>query len=203
MNFKTILYFLICISFTFCKNETSNSKEITLHPNSAKLDEYFTALTSMKEFNGCVLVQLNGEEIFKKAFNLTEQKDSSLYVTTESQFDVRSISKLMAKASIIQLEQEGKIKQTDLLNKFIPDFPNGEKITIKHLMNHQSGLPREFVDLQQNEFDLTIEQVIDLAKKQKLEFQPGTETRYSNVGFQVLYYIIGQITNTSFSQNIK
>ena len=204
MNFKVILFLSICISFTFCKNETSNSKETTLPPNSntAKLDEYFTALTSLKEFNGCVLVQQNGEEIFKKAFNLTEQKDSSLYVTTASQFDVRSISKLMAKASIIQLEQEGKIKRTDFLNKYIPDFPNGEKITIEHLMYNQSGLPREYVDLQQNEFDLSNEQVMDLAKKQKLEFEPGTYSRYSNVGFQVLYYVIGQIANTSFSQNL-
>ena len=205
MNFKTILFLSICISFTFCKNEISNSKEITPPPNptSIKLDEYFTALTHLKEFNGCVLVQQNGEEIFKKAFNLTEQKDSSLYVTTASQFDVRSISKLMAKACILQLEQKGKINRTDYLNKYIPDFPNGEKITIEHLMDNQSGLPREYVDLQQNEFDLSNEQVIDLAKKQKLEFEPGTDTRYSNVGFQVLYYVIGQIANTSFSQNLS
>ncbi len=204
MNFKVILFLSICISFTFCKNEASKTPTTTLpsNPNTAKLDEYFTALTRLKEFNGCVIVQQNGEEVFKKAFNLTEQKDSSLYVTTASQFDVRSISKLMAKASILQLEQEGKIKRTDYLNKYIPDFPNGEKITIEHLMYNQSGLPREYVDLQQNEFDLSNEQVIDLAKKQTLEFEPGTDTRYSNVGFQVLYYVIGQIANTSFSQNL-
>lgn len=204
MNLKTFLFLSICISFTFCKNETTKTtkKDLPSNSNSTKLEEYFTALTNLNEFNGCVLVQQDGEEIFKKAFNLTEQKDSSLYVTTASQFDIRSISKLMAKASIIQLEQEGKIKRTDYLNKYIPDFPNGEKITIEHLMYNQSGLPREYVDFELNEFELSNEQIIDLAKKQKLEFEPGTDTRYSNVGFQVLYYVIGQIANTSFSQNL-
>ncbi|MFK7774625.1 MAG: serine hydrolase domain-containing protein [Saprospiraceae bacterium] len=204
MNFKIILLLGICISFTYCKNEIANSTETPLPPNSNtdRINEYITALTSLKEFNGCVLVHQDGKEIFKKAFNLTDQKDSSLYVTTISQFDVRSISKLMAKASILQLEQEGKIKRTDYLNKYIPDFPNGKKITIQHLMSNQSGLPREYVDFKQNEFDLSNEQIIDLAKKQKLEFEPGTDTRYSNVGFQVLYFVIGQISKTSFSQNL-
>jgi hypothetical protein len=65
-------------------------------------------------------------------------------------------------------------------------------------MDHQSGLPREFTDSNRLLVELRPEQILLLAEQEALEFEPGTDTRYSNVGYQVLYYLIGRVTESSF-----
>ncbi|MHC2991619.1 hypothetical protein OB13_08485, partial [Pontibacter sp. HJ8] len=105
--------------------------------------------------------------------------------------------------SLIKLENEGKLKRTDLLEKYIPGFPNGDKITIQHLMDNRSGLPRELGESAKHPIELSADEVVDLAAKEALEFPPGTKEQYSNVGFQLLYYIIGQLHDSSFSDFLE
>ena len=210
---KTIfIYFLVFTFFLFACQTPSKSSSVTkksvfkIDSLSFKADEYMQAFTRLGQFNGVVLLEKDGKEILKKAYNLSEKPTDSLpslWVNTEYQFDLRSVAKLFAKASIIKLERDGKIKRTDFLNKYITDFPNGNKITIEHLMHNRSGLPREFTTNNDNCFDLGSEEIIELAKKEKLEFEPNTDERYSNVGFQLLYYIISKISQKSYHNYLK
>ena len=165
-------------------------------------NEYMTKLTELEQFNGVVLLKKKDQIILKKAYNMRDEKNSKLYVYDDSQFDIRSISKLFAKVSVVDLEQKGLLNKNDLIEKYLPDFPNGNQITIEHLMNNKSGLPRELSNVE-NTLELMPEQVIQLASKESLEFEPGADQRYSNVGFQLLYYIIGQVTEGSFADYLK
>ncbi|PIY07892.1 MAG: hypothetical protein COZ18_15095 [Flexibacter sp. CG_4_10_14_3_um_filter_32_15] len=206
--FKKVSLFLIFFILCSCQKTqySSTYKNTKTSSFSKNADEYMTALTNLGQFNGVVLLEKNGKQILKKAYNLsTKPTDSlsSLWVTPQSQFDLRSIAKLFAKASIIKLESEGKLKQSDFLNKYISDFPNGNKITLEHLMHNRSGLPRELTTNNDNCFDLGSEEIIELAKKEKLEFEPNTDERYSNVGFQILYYIISKISQKSYHNYLK
>lgn len=167
-----------------------------------KLDKYFTALTQLNQFNGAVLVQDYKSKPFAKSYTIDSDPSSTAYVSYESQFDIHSVSKLIAKAIIIKLEQEGKIKRTDFVDQYIPDFPKGDQISIQHLMDNASGLPREPSLTGVTKNQLTTDQIIAWAKKETLEFEPGTSTRYSNVGYELLYYIIGQLNKTSFSDYV-
>jgi len=168
---------------------------------ATNLDDYFSALTDLKKFNGVVLVHKEGQEIFKKTYNLQDDPKSKFWVTSEHQFDLRSISKLMAKAIFIKLEKEGKINRNDVIEKYVSGFPSGDKMTIQHLLDNASGFAREFIDEENmNLIEMPTEEVIALIKTQPLEFEPGTDTRYSNLGYQILYHIIGEIHNKSFAQ---
>ncbi|WP_075342881.1 serine hydrolase domain-containing protein [Tenacibaculum agarivorans] len=164
---------------------------------------YLTELTRLNKFNGVVLLKKKGKVVLKKSFNMTTDTNAKIYVTNDSQFDIRSISKLFAKASIIVLERKGKLKKEDNLIKYVPSFPNGHKITIEHLMSNTSGLPREFSQTNKANILLTSDDVIYYASKEKLEFEPGKQELYSNVGFQLLYYIIEQVTHKSYASFIK
>ena len=197
---KYLFLFLSLIFFFSCQennyNNTSTSKEADL------VDEYFTALTDLKKFNGAVLIYKDGKPILKKAYNMNGEIPPTLKVSTASQFDIHSISKIMAKAIILELEQKGKINRTDSLGKYISGFPYGRQITIEDLLTNKSGFPRELTSVKEY-IELSPEEFIHLAKKEKLEFKPGTDNRYSNVGFQIVYFIIATITEKPFAQYLK
>lgn len=166
---------------------------------SKKLQEYFEALKNLKKFNGVVLIQKDGEYIHFDSYNMQEE-DSSLKVSQSSQFDIHSISKLMAKTVFVDLEMERILSQDDKISKYIKDFPNGDKITIKHLLDNQSGLPRNLSNEPPNLIDKSPEELIELIKREKLLFEPETETMYSNIGYQVLYFILSEAVNVPFVQ---
>ena len=109
-----------------------------MHADSAKqensvannLDLYFTALKETGKFNGIVLAAQDGKPIFHKAFNLSSDKNSSTYVEPSSQFEIHSVSKLLAHYMIVKFEIEGKISRQQKLETFFPDFPRGDEIMI-------------------------------------------------------------------------
>lgn len=195
------LLFVMLISLISCKQ---NSKETTQNKPSSdknltkKLDEYFTALSNLEKFNGVIYVTKNNQVLINKAYNLN--KTSTTYVSTNSQFDIHSVSKLMACYLIEKFEIEGKLKKSQTLNIFIPDFPKGNKITIEMLLQHKSGLPRYLKGVKENRIQLSLSEIIDYAKKQEFLFEPGADTQYSNIGYNLVYYIIGQVSGKSFAQ---
>jgi CubicO group peptidase (beta-lactamase class C family) len=178
-------------------------QEIFLSENktAVKIDEYFNELAKQEKFNGNVLVALNDKVILKKNYNLPANV-SGLKTSIDKQFMIASVAKLFVKFAFLKLEEQGKIKLDDKLNKFVPDFPNGDKITVRHLINHASGLPRELTD-RQNLNDVTLEKIVELARKEKLQFEPGSDTLYSNIGYQMLLYILSKTAPNGYENFIR
>lgn len=168
-----------------------------------KLDEYFEALTNIEKFNGAVLIKQNGQIVFNNAYNIHEDLKHDMNVNTEMQFDIHSISKLMAKACVVNLERGELISRNDKIQKYLPDFPRGDEITIQHLMDNASGLPRELSLEIEDLINVEPKDFVQLIKAEKLLFEPGSDQLYSNLGYQVLYYIISTITEKPFVQYVN
>ncbi len=202
--FKVTLPFLLIFIFA-CKLE--QNQPFTELNNATKfsdhLDEYFSELTKLEKFNGVVLVTKAGNTIHFEEYNIQNNPTSSLKVNIDSQFDIHSISKLMAKAAIVDLEIDGILSSHDKISKFLTDFPNGEKISLQHLMDNQSGFPRRFSNRDLNLVDLKPEELVALISKEELMFEPGSETLYSNLGYQLLYYILSKATGKPFVQYLS
>lgn len=181
--------------------QTDRSKEINKkveHPSSRYLDEYFSAHTELNDFNGCVLVRKGDTLLLRKAYNMYLDTAHSMRVNSYSQFDIHSVSKLMAQAIIIDLEAAGKMNRSDLLSEYLPDFPNGDRITVQHLLDNASGIPRELQNIEAPEEGWNADSLIKAIAQQELEFDPGTDKRYSNLGYQLVYYIVAQVTGKPF-----
>ena len=106
------LYFIITICFCISCNQVLTKKiDISVRNDSIayKADLYLKKLTDLKKFNGVVLLKKGNEVLLERAYNLTSDSLSSLYVTKSSQFDLRSVAKLFAKISLVKLVEEGKI----------------------------------------------------------------------------------------------
>ena len=90
------------------------------------------------------------------------------------------------------LEERGLLNVADPLTKYIPDYPNGDKITSHHLLTHTSGIPNvnEFPDYERkSRFPNTLDQIIAMFKNKTLEQEPGGGYCYSNSNYNLLAYI--------------
>jgi Tfp pilus assembly protein PilP len=184
--------------------EQVEKEEVVISPQMERVrdsvDTYFTKLTELQKFNGVLLVYKNDTLLLKKAYNLNESPESSSYVAPDYQFDIHSVSKLMAHYLLARLELEGKLSKNQTLDAFVEGFPQGDAITLNMLLEHTSGLPRELVGFEGQEYQLEPEDIVELAKQQALLFGPGTDAQYSNVGYELVCYIISQTYGKPFAQ---
>lgn len=183
-----ILAFLFILFFSTQPHVSAQTIYRAENKIAVKINEYFTALAEQEKFNGNVLVALGDKIVLRKTYNLPA-KVAGLKTSLDRQLMIASVAKLFVKFAFLKLEEQGGISLDDKLNKFIPDFPNGERITVRHLVNHRSGLPRELAE-RENLADVTLEKLVELARREKLVFEPGAGELYSNVGYQMLLYIL-------------
>lgn len=172
------------------------------------LDQYFQKLTEADEFSGTVLIAKDGKPIYQKAFGLAS-KEYNTPNRTDTKFNLGSINKFFTSLAIVQLIQQGKLSIDDTLIKYLPDYPNrqaAEKITIRQLLNHSSGIGDFFGD----KFIATpkdrirkISDYFQFFAADPLLFEPGTSRRYSNGGYVVLGAVIEKLTGKNYYDYVR
>ncbi len=173
---------------------------------SKKVDEIF-AKWDRTDSPGCALSAMQGGKIiYKRAYGMANL-DHDVILTTDTPFHVASISKQFTAASIVLLEQDGKLSFDDDVHKYIPELPDfGAKITIRNLLHHTSGLRDQWDLLElagwRYSLDLiTNEDVMSVVVRQKaLNFAPGSEYSYSNTGFTLLGEIVKRVSGKSLRE---
>ena len=173
---------------------------------SKKVDEIFTKW-DRTDSPGCALsVMQGGKIIYKRAYGMADL-DHDVILTTDTPFHVASISKQFTAASIVLLEQDGKLSFDDDVHKYVPELPDfGAKITIRNLLHHTSGLRDQWdlLDLAGWRYSLdliTNEDVMSVVVRQKaLNFAPGAEYSYSNTGFTLLGEIVKRVSGKSLRE---
>ena len=197
MNFKTRkpLLLFIC-SFLLLTNLSAQTI-----PDSIvkKIDSLFTKWNTSTS-PGCTIgIVRNDSLIFAKGYGMANL-EYSIPNTPETIFHMASISKQFTGWSIMLLAQQGKLKLDDDIHKYLPWFPNlGKKITIRHLLNHTSGIRDQWqlLAISGTRLDdvITQEQIVKVLSKQKaLNFNPGEKYSYSNSGFTMLAEIVKSVT---------
>ncbi len=164
--------------------------------NAAKLDrieQIVLADMAEKKLPGAVvIVGRKGQIVYRKAFGNRSLVPTVEPMTVDTIFDVASLTKPVATAtSIMILVEEGKLRLSDTVGKFIPDIEDDalKRITIQQLLTHTSGLRPSF-DLSQKWEGR--DGMLAALKKEKLRNPAGTRFVYSDVGFMVLGEIISR-----------
>ncbi len=159
-------------------------------------------------FSGTVLIAKQGKPIFQKAVGLAN-KETKEPNRLDTKFNLGSINKTFTRIAINQLIEQGKLAWEDRLGKFLPDYPNQEakeKVTVKHLVEMQSGIGDFFGAKYQatpKSKIRTINDYLPLFASDKLAFEPGTKRAYSNGGYVVLGAIIEKVTNQSYYDYVR
>lgn len=166
-----------------------------------KFDSLFNSLYANDKFNGNVLVVDSGQIIYNKSFGLANIQENKP-LNSQTVFELASVSKQFTAMGIMILKKKGLITYSDSLRHFFPELPY-HNITVKHLIQHTSGLP-DYMELFQEHWDsskiaVNKDMIRLLAThKPKIQFPPGTKFEYSNTGYALLASIIEKQSGVSF-----
>jgi len=125
---------------------------------------------------------------------------------SDTRFHIASISKSFTAAAILMLQERGQLHMQDTLAKFIPDYPQGDKITLHHLLTHTSGIPNVNnlpTYSEKSLLCLNLTQIIPLFEDKPLEFQPGARFRYSNSNYNLLAFIIEKASGKDYGKFLE
>lgn len=128
------------------RNQPLKDKKLSEKEIVEELDNHLKKLSTADVFSGAVLLARGNNVLYEKAFG-EANKDFKALNNLNTKFNLGSMNKMFTSVSIAQLVEAGKLSFDDSLSKFMPDFPDkvsAEKIKIKHLLSHTSGLGNYF-----------------------------------------------------------
>lgn len=167
-----------------------------------KIDKFITPFATANQFSGVVLASENGKVIYEKAFGLANA-DYKIPNQLNTRIGIASITKYMTSVILSRLIESNKIALADKLNKYIPDFPNGDKITIEMLTRHRSGIPHRVMPPEAESLAYSSAEFVEKVKQAKLAFEPGTARLYSSAGFSVLARVLEIVSGKSYAQLLQ
>lgn len=172
---------------------------------AVRMDAYLVAAHRLDRFSGSVLVARGGRIVLRRGYG---QANYELGVpnTPETKFRLGSITKQFTAMAILRLEVQGRLKVTDPVSAFFPDYPGGDRITIHHLLTHTSGIPNltEFPDYAATmSRPTTVLETVSRFKDRPLDFPPGERFSYSNSGYILLGAIIEKVTGRSYEEHLR
>ena len=153
------------------------------------------------EFNGNVLVYKKDKKIYEKSFGYADGSKNQM-LNKQHKFNIGSIYKEFPAVAIMQLKEKKLIQVDDKINKYLPNLPKwSEKVSIKHLLQYSSGLPRiNFGAYFGKGLYITDAAIMkDIQKVEKLKFEPGRDYLYSNLNPILLTKIVESVTKQKFT----
>jgi CubicO group peptidase (beta-lactamase class C family) len=193
---------LACISLVSCQ-----ARQQPLPPDVAKQVDKVFEKWDRPDSPGCALgIYKDGQIAYKRGYGMANLNDD-VPITPATVFHVASMSKQFTAASILLLAQQGKLSLDDDVHKYIPELPDfGERITLRHLLHHSSGLRDQWSLLglagwRYSQDLITDDDVMSVLVRQRaLNFKPGEKYMYSNTGFTLLAIIVKRVSGMSLRE---
>lgn len=193
------MYIKILLS---CLLLSSTSLLFSQSVNSEQLDNYLEKLAEHNKFMGSVAIAYDGKIIYKKAVGYSdfEHQERADTLTT---YGIGSITKTFTATLIFKAIEENKLALETTLNTFFPGIKHAEKITIRQLLNHSSGIYSITDDptyLNWNTKKITEKKLVKKITKGGSNFEPGSTSEYSNSNYILLSLILEQVFQTTYTQ---
>ncbi|MCG7852130.1 MAG: beta-lactamase family protein [Methanosarcinaceae archaeon] len=196
---KQIMSFTILVLLINIATLSQNKTKVNTIELENQIDSLMMPLVIDKLTSGTILIAINDAIVVHKAYGMANIEDGILN-TIDTKFPIASITKMFTAISILQLYERGLLDLKDNLNKYIPDFPKGDKITIYNLLTHTSGIPSYNSVKEEN---ATFNELIGKIKELERKFEPGEDVDYSNSGMVLLTYIIEKVSELPYEEFVK
>lgn len=173
--------------------------------NTAKLDSLFEALKTHNKFMGSMALSVDGKMIYSNAIGKADfEPGKKLEVDTK--YRIGSISKMFTAVLVIKAVEAKRLSLDQTIDQYFPDIENAQKITIDNLLNHHSGIHNFTNDpeyLNYNTLPKTDEELLDIIKKGKSDFEPGSKGEYSNSNYVLLSFILEKVYKKHFTNIMR
>lgn len=202
LTIVVLLHFSGTSVHAFSENEISK----TLHS-----DEIQTIISEAMEGDkapGASITVTNGTEVLFEQYGFSNI-DAQTPVTEDTLFELGSTTKAFTALAMLILEDDGLISLEDKVSKYVPWFNvnyNGKnvEITIEQLIHHSSGLPEKTINrFPEGTSDDLLEKTARLAEGMTLDFYPGTDFEYANIGYDLLAYILETVTGKKYEDVVQ
>lgn len=170
---------------------------------AAAIKKLADQLAKSSRFSGSIFLAAEGKTLVDGAWGEADRKNKTAN-TADTAYDVGSIGKLFTQIAALQLSDNGKLGFDEPIAKYLPTYPDrevAEKVTVRQLLLHQSGIPDIFSHVTP---DTKIESITELKDflplfvHKPLDFEPGSAKRYSSSGYIVLGLIIEAISGENY-----
>jgi CubicO group peptidase (beta-lactamase class C family) len=169
----------------------------------AAIDTLMHRLAARGQFNGSVLVAEHGKVIFEGGFGNADA-GQGIPFTPATPCYLASLTKQFTAMAIMILAEQHKLAYGDSLPNYLPALPHyARNVTIRHLLNHTSGIP-DYARLGLEHPGLTNREVVSkLETLDSLNFPPGSRFEYTNSGYVLLASIIERVSGQPYSVFLK
>jgi CubicO group peptidase (beta-lactamase class C family) len=170
-----------------------------------QITTYLAAFAETGNFSGAVLVARGDKVLFRRAYGMANY-ELQVPNTPETRFHIASVSKPFTAAAILQLQEQGRLNVADHVSRYLPDFPNGDRITLDNLLTHTSGIPNVN---NLPDYDLfaraphSLPELIAKFANLPLNFQPGTNYRYSNSNYNLLALVVEKVSGETYGDYLR
>ena len=162
-------------------------------------------------FNGAWLYAEKGEIVSKGAMGFRDPGDT-LPITEDTIFQLASVSKTFTSAAVMLIVRQGKLDLEDRITKYFPELTAYEGVTVRHLLNHPSGIPDYFddadwfIDLWKEEKRVPgNDEILRFLQETKAKpyFAPGEGLEYSNTGYNLLALLVERLSGVPYEEFLQ
>ena len=154
-----------------------------------------------------VAIVQGGQIILDQGYGVRDMGTRQL-VDSNTLFEIGSITKSFTSAAILQLKERGKLKLSDRLGQYVPEYPRGKDITIEQLLQMTSGIPDHINDVPNSVKIISaspgsLDAALALIENMPLSFEPGTQSVYSNTNYLLLGTIVARVSHMPYDEYIS
>jgi D-alanyl-D-alanine carboxypeptidase len=184
---------LSLLAFAFNASAAPSAK-VPTKAEVAAYAEQLLAKTYPADGPGAAVLVARGDEILYRGARGMASIELNVPLSADQSFRIGSVTKQFAAAGLLKLVDAGKVGLDDPLSKFLPDFPNGARITVRQLLDHTSGI-KSYTDMAgimdgPIRQDLSTAALVATFKDQPVDFAPGEGWAYNNSGYVLVGAVI-------------
>lgn len=173
--------------------------------DTPNLDLYLETLAKNQKFMGSVAISKDNKLVYKKAVGF-KNVESKTVADVDIQYKIGSISKTFTATLIFKAIEEKKLTLDTKLSSYFPTIKNAEKITIKNLLDHTSGIYSITNDenyLSWNTKKWSEKELVAKISSYESEFEPNSKNDYSNSNYILLSYILEKVYKKNFGEILE
>jgi CubicO group peptidase (beta-lactamase class C family) len=170
-----------------------------------RVEAYLKPFVETGNFTGCVFIARRNKVLLRRGYGMANY-ELRVPNSPETRFHIASVSKPFTAAAILQLQEQGRLSISDHVTRFVPDFPNGDRITLDNLLTHTSGIPNVNDLPDYDTFSRSPHTLPELVAKfaaLPLEFEPGANYHYSNSNYNLLALILEKVSGEEYGEYIR
>lgn len=170
-----------------------------------EMTAYLEAYSETGFFIGSVLIAYAGEVLLRQGYGMANL-EHSVANSSQTKFRLGSVTKQFTAAAILQLQEQGLLKVNNPISTYLPNYPEGNQITVHQLLTHTAGIPNytSFPDyVHQQRTAMTLDETIAWFSDKPLEFTPDDRYSYSNSGYTLLTKLIEVVSGQSYADYLQ